>query len=64
MDNSFDTGLSGLGDLKRTFIYNNELDFSTIEGYDNSGNDMGNFYAAMGVITLGAIVLLLAKTHK
>jgi len=65
MDNSFDTGLSGFGDLNRNFIYNNEIDFSTIEGYDNSGNtDVDKFYMGAGVITLAAIVLLLIKTHK
>ena len=65
MDNSFDTGLSGIGDLNRKFIYNNEIDFSTIEGYDNSGNtNVDNFYIGAGVITLAAIVLLLIKTHK
>ena len=69
MDDSYellsDNGLSGLGDLKRTFIYNNEIDFSTIEGYDNSGNTgVENFYMGMGVVTLAAIVLLLIKTHK
>jgi hypothetical protein len=69
MDNSFDTGLSGIGDLNRKFIYNNEIDFSTIEGYDNSGNewydtDVGKFYMGVGVVTLAAIVLLLIKTHK
>ena len=65
MDNSFDTGLSGFGDLNRKFIYNNEIEFSTIEGYDNSGNtDVEKFYMGAGVITLAAIVLLLIKTHK
>ena len=65
MDDSFYTGLTGFGDLNRTFIYNNEIDFSTIEGYDNSGNThVDNFYMGAGVITLAAIVILLIKTHK
>ncbi len=70
MDDSYellsDNGLSGISDLKRTFIYNNEIDFSTIEGYDNSGNntDISKFYMGAGVITLAAIVILLIKTHK
>ena len=65
MDDSFYKGLTGFDDLNRTFIYNNEIDFSTIEGYDNSGNtDVDKFYMGAGVITLAAIVLLLIKTHK
>jgi hypothetical protein len=69
MDDSYellsDNGLSGIGDIKKTFIYNNEIDFSTIEGYDNSGNtNVDAFYMGAGVITLAAIVLLLIKTHK